>query len=160
MNSEYGAVPPRPRNKALVPLAICGCLLLGLIVAVALVVGLAGTAIRAGSETFKQAGVGAEQFLTTLEKPDNQAAFDLLTADTRRGKTAESIADTMDTLAKQHGHPVSHRQLQQYIMNTNNGVSSVTLAYQETFEKGEMPVKITMVSENGQWHVGNFEFNP
>jgi len=160
MNTQYGAVPPRPRNKALVPLAICGCLLLGVIAAVALMAGLAGTAIRATSESFKQAGAGAEQFLTTLEKPDNQAAFELLAADTRKGKTVESVTDEMETLAKQHGHPVSHRQLQQYNMNTNNGVSSVTLAYQETFEKGELPVKITMVPENGQWHVRNFEFNP
>jgi len=143
-----------------VPLAICGCLLLGAIVAVALVLGLGTAVFRAGSESFKQAGVRAEQFLTTLEKPDNQAAFELLTADTRKGKTAASVSDVMETLAKQHGHPVSHRQLQQFNMATENGVSSVTLAYQETFEKGEMPVKIRMVSENGQWHVGNFEFNP
>src|SRR4051812_12533662 len=102
MNSQYGAVPPRPRNKALVPLAICGCLLLGVIVAVALVVGLGTTAFRAGTATFKQAGAGAEQFLATLEKPDNQAAFELLTADTRKGKTAESVIDAMETLAKQH----------------------------------------------------------
>jgi len=143
-----------------VPLAICGCLLLGVIVAVALVVGMGASVFRAGAASFKQAGLGAEQFLTTLEKPDNQAAFELLTADARKGKTAESVTDEMETLAKQHGHPVSHRQLQEYHMNSNNGVTSVTLAYQETFEKGEMPVQIRMVSENGQWHVGNFEFNP
>ena len=70
------------------------------------------------------------------------------------------MTDAMEILAKHHGHPVSHRQLPGFYINTFNGVTSVRLAYQETFEKGEMPVQIEVVSENGKWHVLSFNFKP
>ena len=148
-------VPP-PRNKAVLPLTVCGCLALVLIVVVVLGVNV----LRSGSVGVKQAEAGAEQFLTGLEKQDNQAAFDLLTAQTQHGKTVESVSNAMAVLAKSHGHPVSHRQLPGFYMNTLNGVTTVRIVYQEAFEKGEMPVKIDVISENGKWHVQAFHFQP
>jgi len=145
-----------PRSKALLYLTACGCFVLVLIVAV--VVGF--NAFRSGSTGVRQAGGEAEQFLSSLEKPDDQAAFDRMAERTRRSRTVESMTDAMEILAKHHGHPVSHRQLPGFYINTFNGVTSVRLAYQETFEKGAMPVEIEVVSENGRWRVQSFNFRP
>jgi hypothetical protein len=153
--------PPRPvsppRNKALLPCGIaCGCLLLIVIIIGALTVKV----YRSGSSGMQKAAAGAEKFLTTLEKPDNKAAFDLMSSRVHAAKTVENVTDVMEMLATRHGHPVSHRQLPEYYMGSDNGVTSVRLAYQETFEKGEMPVQIVLVSEAGQWRVLSFNFQP
>lgn len=145
-----------PRNKAALPLAVCGCMAVVLVIVV-----FAGfRAFRSGSTSVKQAGDGADHFLSGLERQDYQTAFNFFTAQTRKGRTIEDITDAMEVLAKRHGRPVSHRQLPGFYVNTFNGVTSVSLTYQETFEKGEMPVKIDLIAENGQWHVQGFGFHP
>jgi len=72
-----------PRNKAILPFVVCGCVVFALLGIV--VVGV--SAFRSGSVGVKQAGIGAEQFLAELEKQDDHAAFDLMAAQTRSGRT-------------------------------------------------------------------------
>ena len=66
----------------------------------------------------------------------------------------------MEILAKLHGHPVSHRQLPGFSVNTIDGVTSVRFIYEETFEKGKVPVQIAVVSEGNKWQVLGFNFQP
>ena len=95
MVSPLRPVPP-PRNKALIPCAVCGCLLL-ILLAMAFV-GV--SAFRKSAAGIKVAEAGAERFLAALEKPDNPAAFALFAAPARQGKTAKGLSDTMATIGK------------------------------------------------------------
>lgn len=155
MQSQPRLLSPT-RSKALLPLTFFGCLVLVLLVLA--VVGF--SAFRSGSTGVKQAGGEAEQFLSDLERQNDQAGFNRMAEQTRRDRTMESMTDAMEVLPKRHGHPVSHRQLPGFYINTFNDVTSVRLAYQETFEKGEMPVQIEVVSENRKWRVQSFNFRP
>lgn len=150
--------PPQPmRNRWLVPCSVaCGCaVLLAIVIAVSVI-----KLVRSGADTYKQAGVAADQFLTTLEKSGTEAAYAQMSKENHNEKVKESVFDTMEVLEKRHGHPVSHGDSQGFSFNTNNGVSTVRFSYQETFEKGAMPVQITLVSEGGQWRVVSFVFQP
>jgi len=143
-----------PRNRVILSLAFCSFLFIVLIV----IGGV--SAFRLGSIRVKQADVGAGQFLVALEKSDDQTAFNLLSLQARNGKTVQTLRDDMGTMAKRYGHPVSHRRQPGFYMNTINGVTSVRLVYQETFEKGGMVVTISMSSEGGKWRVLGFNFQP
>lgn len=145
-----------PRNKTVLPLTVCGCLCVALIAIAVIGVGT----FRSGSTGVKQAGAEAGQFLTALEKRDNQAAFDVLSVQARDGKTVENVKDAMEILAKRHGHPLSHRQLPGFYINTVDRESSVRFNYQENFEKGEVSVQIAMVYEGSKWRVLGFNFQP
>lgn len=152
---SYPNRPAPPRNKALVPCGIaCGCIVLAIIIVVALSV----SAFRTGSASIKQAGTTAEQFLTALEHQDEAGVMAAMSAQEQGAKAKEALADAMEVATKRHGRPVSHKQQPSFDVKTNNGVATMRLTYQETFEKGEAPVQITLTSEGGKWKVSSFDF--
>ncbi len=158
--NDFQSVPPavvsRPVRRNTSKLLGIGCGGCGILFLLALIGAV--HLFQSGSQAVEGADKQADVFLKTLEKPDYQGAYKLLSPQTQATTKPENIQDVMEAVQKRRGAATSHEKLPGFNINTYNGVTQVRLAYQEHFRNGNTSVQLLLTSEQGNWKVTAFDF--
>ena len=151
--SQY-AQPPRSRTpKFLIPMLLGGVVLIfGLVIVGAV------TVFKGGMKTTKAATVVANQFFLSMSGGKYASAYAMLAPQLQATTTPAEMKDLQDLIVKRHG-PVTYHQAQGWYVNTNNGVTSVTLNYQAQYAGGSKPVNVVVVDTPQGMKISGYHYN-
>ncbi|BDI30726.1 hypothetical protein CCAX7_27770 [Capsulimonas corticalis] len=144
--------PPSGPPKFLIPLLIGILALFG----VAIYGGV--IAFKAGARTTNEAGVFADRFFGTLSAHQYATAYSMLAPQIQATTTAAEMQDMQGLLEKRHG-PVTFARAAGWYINTNNGVTTVTLNYQAQFAGGAKPVNVVVMQTPAGMKIYGYHYN-
>jgi hypothetical protein len=147
------ATKPKPNRKktTAIILSIVGATVL-------LMGGCIALVAKTGTESYQAAKVGAEQFLTRLEKHDYAAASAAMTDEAKAVALPGSIADIVSVLEKRRGRMLRYEGPQGWYENSRNGTTTIQLSYKVIFERGQTHVTLVLLNQNGTWRPQSFQF--
>jgi hypothetical protein len=149
---SYPQAPPPRRPKFVVPLVIGGLALFALIV-----FGVF-TAFKGGMRTTQAATVVADKFFSSMSTGQYANAYGMLDSQLQSTTSPAEMKDLQDLIVKRHG-PVTYKQQPSWFVNTNNGVTTVTLNYQAQYAGGSKPVNVVVVDTPAGMKIYGYHYN-
>jgi hypothetical protein len=136
-----------------------------ILIVVAVLILIFGLVILGGIAVFKSftgttgAAEGpAGQFLDKMQAHDYRAAYAMAMPQVQAKETVETLQDTQELMEKRYGPAMSHGAPTGRYAGINNGVTSVRLTYQERFQRGTLPLVVTVVKTPAGWRIGAYNF--